>query len=155
MPAKEKYWKDPERCREWTRNYYWAHRAERRAYAKAYYERRYKGNDKEQQQHGLGFPYRITIDTYEKLLSEQGGACAVCRYVPGEGSKRLHVDHCHDSGTIRGLLCNNCNSAIGNAKESAARLRELAEYLERTPPDVPRLPEKRAKRKLPRPETHA
>lgn len=54
--------------------------------------------------------YRITIEDYERLLESQGGVCAICKTPPR--SYRLAVDHCHDSGAVRGLLCVSCNSKL-------------------------------------------
>jgi hypothetical protein len=54
--------------------------------------------------------------------------CEVC----GDASHREHLDfdHCHRLGLFRGWLCNPCNMALGNAKDDAARLRKLADYIE-------------------------
>ena len=54
-------------------------------------------------------PYGITEEHYDRMLAEQGGLCAICRDRPAE-----HVDHDHKTGRVRGLLCFNCNQALGN-----------------------------------------
>jgi hypothetical protein len=83
--------------------------------------------------------YGLTAQEYDALLVAQGGACKVCGAEPGIHAagkswvRRLAVDHDHETGRVRGILCLNCNNAIGQAKESAERLRDLAEYLEPTP----------------------
>lgn len=77
----------------------------------------------------------ITLEDYEALLAEQGGACAVCHRPPGAvgtGNKSvgtLAVDHCHTTGTFRGLLCTNCNLGIGSFFESPKLLEDAAAYL--------------------------
>jgi hypothetical protein len=69
------------------------------------------------------------------MLAAQGGVCAVCRKLnPDRLGRRLHVDHCHETGRVRGLLCTLCNNAIGQAGESPERLRALATYLEERGP---------------------
>ncbi|MFE1451898.1 endonuclease VII domain-containing protein [Streptomyces olivaceoviridis] len=73
--------------------------------------------------------YGMTLKEYEERLAAQGGRCAICRDAPTK--KRLHVDHNHETGAIRDLLCEWCNHAIGKAREDPARLRAMAEYLER------------------------
>jgi hypothetical protein len=73
--------------------------------------------------------YGITIEQYDALLIAQGGRCAVCRG-SGDG-KPWHVDHCHDTGEVRGILCALCNRGIGHFRESADLLRAAANYLER------------------------
>jgi hypothetical protein len=79
----------------------------------------------------------ITIDEYDALLAEQGGVCAICEKPP-RSDISLHVDHNHETGQRRGLLCWPCNSAIGNAGDDPVRLMALASYLNKY---IPRLPE--------------
>lgn len=57
--------------------------------------------------------YNITIEEYDKILEYQGGVCAIC-LEPPKGNRRFAVDHCHRTGLIRGLLCWQCNRAIGS-----------------------------------------
>lgn len=73
--------------------------------------------------------YGMHAEEYRRRVDEQQGRCAVCGDEPGEG-KRLHVDHDHESGAIRDLLCGPCNQAIGLARDSSARLRAMADYLD-------------------------
>lgn len=72
--------------------------------------------------------YGITCDDYDRMLVEQYGCCKICGKRPGK--RRLHIDHDHDSGAVRGLLCQNCNHLLGNAKDSPDILRLAASYLE-------------------------
>lgn len=73
--------------------------------------------------------YGITLEQKQSMLAAQGGKCKACGS-PQPGSKKgWHVDHCHDTGRIRGILCHPCNAAIGNAGESIERLRALIAYL--------------------------
>lgn len=63
--------------------------------------------------------YGITTEQYQALLTAQDGKCAICRSPnPGGKGKSFHVDHDHKTGTVRGLLCNNCNRGIGHLKDS-------------------------------------
>jgi hypothetical protein len=86
----------------------------------------------EHRRHHLRWKFGLTHDDYERMVRVQGGRCAVCGSPdPGtRGAKHFHVDHCHKSGRIRGLLCNGCNAAIGHAGDDPNRLRALADYLE-------------------------
>ncbi len=71
---------------------------------------------------------------YNALLTKQRGVCANtgCGNDGTESAHgRLIVDHCHDTGRVRGLLCNGCNVALGLAKEDPKRLAGLVEYAER------------------------
>jgi hypothetical protein len=68
---------------------------------------------------------------YAAMLSTQGNCCAICGRSP-EGSYpgMLHVDHCHDTGKVRGLLCQVCNLSLGKFQHDPDLLRRAAEYLE-------------------------
>lgn len=77
----------------------------------------------------LKWRYGATLEQYDTLLQAQGGSCAVCKGLSSKGSK-LAVDHCHSTGAVRGLLCDNCNRAIGLLGDSADVLRRAADYLE-------------------------
>src|ERR1700746_492698 len=80
--------------------------------------------------------YGITVEEYDRRLAQQGGRCAICRKCPDEAKRPKHwagvfcVDHDHDTGAVRGLLCNDCNLVVGRA-HTADILRAAIEYLER------------------------
>lgn len=70
--------------------------------------------------------YGITLDDYNKMFEEQDGGCAICGDTKDE---RLHVDHNHDTGEVRGLLCNNCNRALGLLQDSPYIVSTAYKYL--------------------------
>lgn len=72
--------------------------------------------------------YGLTVEEYETLLTEQDGVCAICKKAPKK--KRLHVDHDHDTGNVRGLLCFNCNFGLSWFKEEPRLLGKAKKYLE-------------------------
>ncbi len=78
--------------------------------------------------------YGITIAERDALLARQGGGCAICKkpVVFGRGfSDAGHVDHCHETGKVRGILCARCNSALGKLGDSVESIRkEVLAYLE-------------------------
>lgn len=74
--------------------------------------------------------YGITVEEYEELLALQNYKCAICERLHTSLKRRLHVDHCHKTGVIRGLLCQYCNVALGSMCESAELLRRAAKYVE-------------------------
>lgn len=77
--------------------------------------------------------YEITADDYERMHSEQNGLCAICKeegfVMAAHHKMKLVVDHCHETGAIRGLLCHNCNRALGLLKDDVSRLETSIEYL--------------------------
>lgn len=70
--------------------------------------------------------YGITLDDYERMLEEQDGGCAICGR---ETDYPLYVDHCHEGGRVRGLLCATCNSGIGKFLDDPDLLVAAAAYL--------------------------
>lgn len=78
--------------------------------------------------------YDLSREEYDRLFEDQGGVCAICR----QPETRLHrgrvrmlsVDHDHTTGRVRGLLCRNCNSAIGLLGDDPDLLRSALAYLE-------------------------
>ncbi len=79
----------------------------------------------------LKHKYGITVDQYDQLLAEQGGGCAICGVAGPEAARWgvLVVDHDHETGKVRGLLCSNCNCAIGLLGDSPELLTKAAGYL--------------------------
>jgi len=77
--------------------------------------------------------YRLSADDYARLVAEQAGKCAICEREPGgKGTMGvLHVDHCHESGNTRALLCQKCNTGLGSFKDSPQLLVKAAFYLRR------------------------
>lgn len=77
--------------------------------------------------------YGVTKEQYAEMLRQQGGGCAICGSSdPGkESGFKLSVDHCHDTNVIRGLLCKNCNLAIGYFQDNPDLCRRGADYLEK------------------------
>lgn len=73
--------------------------------------------------------YGITMDEFDAMLHAQGGVCKLCMGPPNH-KQPFAVDHCHVTGTIRGLLCFRCNRALGMLEDNAALLRRGAAYLE-------------------------
>lgn len=80
--------------------------------------------------------YGITIADYDRMYAEQGGVCAICkqpeRLVRRGVLQELSIDHCHDTGKVRGLLCHDCNTGIGKLGDSPERLQVAIDYLARS-----------------------
>lgn len=73
--------------------------------------------------------YNITSEEYTRILKDQGGVCAICGSSTPGGPGKFHVDHDHDTGKVRGLLCNNCNLGMGYYKDSIGVHLSAVQYL--------------------------
>jgi hypothetical protein len=92
--------------------------------------------------HHLIRNYGITVDEKIKMMSQQNSCCAICNSHLKDTTE-AHVDHCHNSKAIRGILCGDCNRAIGLFKDSTELLKQAANYLKKyakpnTTPPVPK-----------------
>lgn len=85
----------------------------------------------DQRERDLRLKYGMTVHEYDQMVIYQNGVCAICRQMESTGNRRLAVDHCHSIGKVRGLLCGQCNLAIGKMGDSPSRLRAAADYLEK------------------------
>lgn len=74
--------------------------------------------------------YGISLEQRDAMLALQGNKCAICSSTTSGWTRDWHVDHCHKTGGIRGILCHPCNMTIGNAKDNPSTLRNAADYLE-------------------------
>jgi hypothetical protein len=76
--------------------------------------------------------YGITDEQFNEMLSAQGGVCGICGGMPPEVDGKYgqwNVDHCHETGFVRGILCSPCNIGIGQLGDSIDRLRAAIRYL--------------------------
>lgn len=80
--------------------------------------------------------YNITIEEYDQMLQKQNYVCAICKRperrkeARTDAIRRLAVDHCHKTNKVRGLLCSDCNTAIGLFQDDVNILQEAIEYLQ-------------------------
>ena len=82
-------------------------------------------------EHNLKSKYKIDFVTYESMLVDQNYKCAICKTMdPGEYHGKFCVDHDHKTGKVRGLLCHNCNSALGNFYDNINYLQNAILYLQ-------------------------
>lgn len=104
-------------CKECMKEY---HRKYRERGSRLVVERRYNFKVK----------YGITLEEYEALLVQQGGCCAICRAVIDPRGTTMPVDHDHETGKVRGILCMNCNVGLGHFHDSVEMLKRAIAYLE-------------------------
>jgi hypothetical protein len=73
--------------------------------------------------------YGISQQDYDDLLASQKHRCAICKRDANEMTYHLHVDHCHTSGKVRGLLCSPCNVYLGYVRDNKDALNNAIQYL--------------------------
>lgn len=75
--------------------------------------------------------YGISENEYLEMLKKQGGGCAICGKIDAKHwqTNNLLIDHCHTTGKVRGLLCNNCNTALGLVSDNIDTLKQMIKYL--------------------------
>lgn len=75
--------------------------------------------------------YNMSLEDYQSMLDGQDNKCKLCNIVLDSSCKALkpHIDHCHITGVIRGMLCHNCNAGLGHFKDSIVLLDKAKEYL--------------------------
>lgn len=73
--------------------------------------------------------YGLSRKGYDGLLRSQGGGCAICGAETDPNGRRLSVDHCHETGSVRGILCSNCNLGLGNMADDIERMESAQKYL--------------------------
>lgn len=103
-------------------------------------------NQKKSYENSLRRRYGITLDHYLTMLDEQLGLCKICKCdltalgtrLDGVSYIRAHVDHCHKTGVVRGLLCTECNVGLGKFGDDTALLKAAIMYLESTSGELPR-----------------
>lgn len=114
-------------CQQETIDWRVKNRSEYNNYAAAW---RAKNPDK---QHATDIKrhYKLSIDRYNEVLTEQSCKCKICGKQHDSSLKRgrLQVDHCHDSGRVRGLLCGACNSGLGYFHHDVLLLKSAIEYM--------------------------
>lgn len=117
------------RYREWRE----ANPEQARATDRHQYEKRAEKVRQDKLNWHLRRKYGLERADYDRMVEEQGNRCKICGQEPSGAAHQevLHVDHCHTSGRVRGLLCGNCNTMIGLAGEDPKVLMAAVEYLEK------------------------
>lgn len=72
----------------------------------------------------------MTDEQYHEMMKTQEGKCAICGTTFTDKPRHIHIDHCHSTGKVRGLLCKPCNQGLGMFKDDPALLKAAAYYVE-------------------------
>lgn len=100
--------------------------------AKARYDKNpnvYRERTKATQRVYTAKKFGLTLDDLSSLYIEQNSSCAICGISEKDHGKYLAIDHCHQTGRVRGLLCMACNTGLGNFKDRADLLALAIQYL--------------------------
>ncbi|QIG70616.1 putative recombination endonuclease VII protein [Rhizobium phage RHph_I1_18] len=92
-------------------------------------QRRYKEDSAKFRNWDLRSKYGITLDQYNEMFEKQNGCCYICNKHDDEQYYRLSVDHNHDTGKVRKLLCSACNKSLGLLKEDVSTLERMINYI--------------------------
>lgn len=125
--ARKWYEENRDRARAKQRIWYQNNREKALTYAKEWRE----NNPEKFKDYSLKFHYGLSLEEYNALWSAQGEACGGCGSTSPRHKKGWHLDHCHDTKKVRGILCHHCNISLGHMQDSAENLRRLADYIER------------------------
>jgi|688.fasta_scaffold378885_2 hypothetical protein len=87
------------------------------------------GAQLKQKSFALKHKFNITLDTYNLMFTQQKGCCAICNTHQSELSRALAVDHNHETGKVRGLLCMGCNRGIGMLGDNLNTIQNAVKYL--------------------------
>jgi hypothetical protein len=91
-----------------------------------YNKRWHSANPEKKRAYELKYKFGLSLTDYEALLQKQDGKCAGCLSVtPGPKRTVFCVDHCHNTGAVRGLLCVSCNLILGKAHDDVSTLERL------------------------------
>ena len=114
----------PEKVKACNKAYREKNRAKINAYARIHNK-----PHPDSRKYALKHCHSMTEEEFNELFAEQKGKCAICGKHQSEFKKALHIDHCHKTGKLRGLLCSNCNTGIGLFKDDIENLKCAILYL--------------------------
>lgn len=128
------YHKNAEKWRKYSREYQrtWRANPENKKKIKKYkieFRSRHPEKVREARRRKTIRAYGLTLEQYEAMKKSQKNRCRACGGPPDGRWKKLHIDHDHKTGRVRGLLCGKCNCAAGYLKDSPQKARALAKYL--------------------------
>jgi hypothetical protein len=113
-------------CRK---DYYYKNKSKILKTQREYYEKNKDWLDENRREYARKYYYGLTNEQYFQLLQEQGNKCAICGGINSSNKKILDVDHDHKTGIVRGLLCNQCNQALGLFGDDVRLLEVAINYL--------------------------
>jgi hypothetical protein len=129
----DRYWKDPAKAAEAARRWKAANRESVKASTRRWIEKnpdKYKAGIRRAHLRRYG----LTPEQFDHMVESQQGGCGICRTqldLSARGKSAAHIDHCHVTGVVRGILCNNCNLALGLFADDTDRMMQAVAYLKK------------------------
>ena len=125
---KDGYRSECKACQKaYVKKWYVANREQQKVYNKKWQV----ANRERQRDYHLNHKYGLSPEDYNALFEAQAGCCAICGRHESELKQKLHVDHDHVTGEIRGLLCRGCNTAIGLLCDDPDTIDKASDYIRR------------------------
>jgi hypothetical protein len=121
--------RNPEKRAEYQQRWRERNREQANDYAREYWQRTKDRDRLKRKNWQLQTEYGLTLDEYRAMELAQDGGCAICGE-PALPDEWLNVDHDHETGDVRGLLCRACNHGLGNFRDEPARLKAAMRYLD-------------------------
>ena len=125
--SKKYYYENKDKISEKKKEYYFENRDKRLEQMKDYYHE----NRERKKCLRLQRKYGITLDEYNQMFTDQNGCCAICGKHNKEKTRSLAVDHDHETGEVRELLCTSCNTSLGLLQENEEILLSMLAYIRR------------------------
>ena len=130
--------KDKEKEREYNRQYYLANKEKLKRYIDENrekvnaYNKQWQKDHKECQERQRAKRYGLSVDGLRLLLEQSSDTCPICqnKFDDTKHSKKKNVDHCHKTGTVRGIICTKCNQGLGSFKDNVESLKNAIKYLD-------------------------
>jgi len=96
---------------------------------KKVYKKYRRNNQDKIKDYKLRKKYGISLEDYNKIFNDQNSCCMICKTHQDELNKKLVVDHNHNTGKVRGLLCDKCNRGLGQFNDEIEIIRQALDYL--------------------------
>lgn len=93
--------------------------------------KRNRPSQQDQRKHRLMTMYKMTLDQYYLLIDGQYYQCPICNESLMPFTRNTHIDHDHETGRVRGILCGKCNIGLGHFKDNPEFLQNAIEYIKR------------------------
>jgi hypothetical protein len=121
----------PHTDKEQSKQYFVDYYAKNKEALKAYKREWTKNNRDKVSVYGRKYRYGLDNDQFTKMIEEQGNSCKICS--KDLGTCKAVVDHCHSTNSVRGILCNSCNVALGFINDDLGWLNKAKKYLTENP----------------------